>query len=61
MIIRVGAFLFFCFSFLVSPRGKPVSKQTTKSKSDIRGVEARALGKRVRRGKVLQRRGKRSL
>lgn len=51
---------FFC-SFIVPPRGEPVSEQTQESKSSFRGDEARTLGEGVCGGKVLQGRGQRSV
>lgn len=57
---RSGGMRFFC-SFIVPPRGEPVSEQTQESKSSFRGDKARTLGEGVCGGEVLQGRGQRSL
>lgn len=60
LIKRSGGMRFFC-SFIVPPRGEPVSEQTQESESGFRGDEARTLGEGVCGGEVLQGRGQRSV
>lgn len=57
---RVSFILFFG-SFIVPPRGEPVSEKTQESESSFRGDEARTLGEGVRGGKVQQGGGERSV